>query len=47
MKLNPKVFVPVGLIASLGIVFHFIPAFYKKPEEEKPKSLGDILKTQK
>ena len=47
MKLNPKVFAPVGLIACSGIIFHFIPAFYKKPEEEKPKYLGDILKSKK
>jgi len=47
MKINPKVIAPVALITSLGIIFHFIPAFYKKPEEEKPKSLGDILKNKK
>jgi len=47
MKLNLKVIVPVALITSLGIFFHFIPVFYKKPEEEKPKSLGDILKNRK
>jgi len=41
------VFAPVCLISSFGIGFHLIPAFYKKPEEEKPKSLGDILKSQK
>lgn len=47
MKYNPKVLAPVGLLASLGFIFHLIPSFYKKPEEETPKSLGDILKASK
>jgi len=47
MKLNSKVLAPVGLLASFGIIFHLIPTLYKKPEVEKPKSLGDILKRQK
>jgi len=47
MKVNSKVLVPVGLLATFGIVFHFIPTFFKKPESDKPKSLGDILKSLK
>jgi hypothetical protein len=47
MKYNPKVLAPVGLLASFGFIFHLIPSFYKKPEEEKPKSLADILKSSK
>jgi len=43
MKVNPKAFASVGLLVSFGIAFHFIPTLFKKPEEEKPKSLGDIL----
>jgi len=45
MKVNPKVLAPVGLLVSVGIVFHFIPTLFKKPEAEKPRSLGEILKS--
>jgi len=45
MKVNSKVLVPVGLLATFGIVFHIIPTFFKKPEADKPKSLSEILKS--
>jgi len=50
MKVNPKSFsplglkfAPVGILVSFGVIFHFVPTFFKKEQIEKPKSLGDLL----
>jgi len=50
MKVNPKAFsslglkfAPVGILVSFGVIFHFVPSFYKKEQVAKPKSLGEIL----
>ena len=42
--MKQKLLLPVGLIGGFGVLFHFFPAFFKKPEEEKPKSLKDLTK---
>jgi len=42
MKVNPRVIAPAGLFVGIGTLFHLFPSFFKKPEYEKPKTLGDI-----
>jgi hypothetical protein len=38
-----KVF-PVVTLVGLATVFHFLPSFYKKQEEDQPQTLSDALK---
>jgi len=45
MKTYPKGVLSVSLLGGLAVIAHFIPTFFHKVEEEKPKSLSDILKS--
>ena len=45
MKTYPKGVLSVSLLGGLAVIAHFIPTFFRKVEEEKPKSLSDILKS--
>jgi len=37
----------LGLIVSIAVAFHFLPAAFARKEEEKPAKLSDIERLKK
>jgi len=47
MALGSKGATGLGLVASIAVAFHFLPAVFARKEEEKPTKLSDLERLKK